>query len=403
MPADGLAEVAAFDAAGLSAGLGEIARPGADASAVARAADMLGTARRPQLVFGGGVVRAGASGMAVALAEKLGAPGLVSQMGLGVVRSDHRLLVGQRGVIGGPQVRFALEQADVVLAVGCRLSSWFRGANGLGLREEAKLIQVDIDPTMIGRAAPVCVGIHADAGQALAALLAAVSGPGASDIGETAGLWAARQVHLTHLVEGEAKGGLHPGGLAKALGEALPEDALVVLDGGHTSFWHNDLVPARGPCRVFHDPGQAQLGFGLPFALALKRARPGVPVVLTTGDGSFGFTIAELDTARRQGLAVVVVVHNNASWGVIAAGQARAGFVLGTGLEGTDYAAIARGFGCLGTMVETLEQFRAALAEALAAGETTVLDCRTAWVPHPMLPVFGRTTSAPVGDGALPW
>ena len=155
--------------------------------------------------------------------------------------------------------------------------------------------------------------------------------------------------------------------------------------------------------RVFHDPGQAQLGFGLPFALALKRARPGVPVVLTTGDGSFGFTIAELDTARRQGLAVVVVVHNNASWGGIAAGQARAGFVLGTGLEGTDYAAIARGFGCLGTVVETLEQFRAALAEALAAGETTVLDCRTAWVPHPMLPVFGRTTSAPVGDGALPW
>jgi acetolactate synthase-1/2/3 large subunit len=181
---------------------------------------------------------------------------------------------------------------------------------------------------------------------------------------------------------------MHPAVLARAIGEWLPEDALAVYDGGHTSFWSNDLTPAREPRTRFHDPGMAHLGFGLPYALGLRAALPGSPVVNITGDGAFGFTLAELDTARRLGLPVVTVIHDNAAWGVIRFGQERSGFELDTALEGTDYAAVARAFGCHGERVTELSEVASALDRALASGLPAVVDVATRFVPHPSLPRF---------------
>ncbi len=181
---------------------------------------------------------------------------------------------------------------------------------------------------------------------------------------------------------------MHPAALAKAIGDWLPHDALAVFDGGHTTFWSNDLTPVSAPRTRFHDPGMAHLGFGLPYALALQAAHPGRAVVNITGDGAFGFTLSELDTARRHGLPVVTVIHDNAAWGVIRFGQARAGFELDTALEGMDYAAVARGFGCHGERVTALEEVRPALDRALGSGLPAVVDVQTRFVPHPSLPLF---------------
>jgi acetolactate synthase-1/2/3 large subunit len=185
---------------------------------------------------------------------------------------------------------------------------------------------------------------------------------------------------------------MHPAALADAVGRclgALPDDPLVVYDGGHTSFWSNDLTPVRAPRTRFHDPGMCQLGGGLPWAQALQRLEPGRAVFNLTGDGSFGFTLQELDTARREGLPVVTVIHDNAAWGIIRAGQERAGFELGTSLQGTDYAAIARGFGCHGETVLHAADVGPAIGRALASGLPAVLDCRTRFVPHPAGLAFG--------------
>ena len=114
---------------------------------------------------------------------------------------------------------------------------------------------------------------------------------------------------------------MHPAALAKAVADALPTDALAVYDGGHTTFWSNDLTPVHEVRTRFHEPGMSHLGFGLPFAIALQLADPKRRVVNITGDGSFGFTLQELDTARRKGLPVVTVIHNNAAWGIIRQGQ----------------------------------------------------------------------------------
>src|ERR1700754_2783738 len=132
--------------------------------------------------------------------------------------------------------------------------------------------------------------------------------------------------------------------LADELGCALLADALVTYDGAHTSFYTNDVMLTTEPHTRFHEPAMGHLGFGIPYANALKAAFPDRPVVNVTADGAFGFTVQELDTARRLGLNAVHVIHNNAAWGVIRLGQRRAGFELGTDLGGTDHVAIARAF-----------------------------------------------------------
>jgi thiamine pyrophosphate-dependent acetolactate synthase large subunit-like protein len=135
----------------------------------------------------------------------------------------------------------------------------------------------------------------------------------------------------------------------------------------------------------------AQLGFGLPYAIALQLLSPGKPVFNITGDGAFGFTVQELDTARRYKLPVINLIHNNAAWGVIRSGQkAQLDFELGTSLADTDYAAIARGFGCHGETVTQPEEVAPAIARALNSGLPAVIDCQTRFVPHPCMPMFGR-------------
>jgi thiamine pyrophosphate-dependent acetolactate synthase large subunit-like protein len=154
------------------------------------------------------------------------------------------------------------------------------------------------------------------------------------------------------IMAGDREETMHPAALAQAIATALPADALAVYDGGHTTFWSNDLTPVREVRTRFHEPGMSHLGFGLPYALALKLQQPHKAVVNITGDGSFGFTLNELDTARPHQLPVINIIHNNAAWGIIRAGQRMAlDFEMGTALEDTDYAAIARGFGCHGEVV----------------------------------------------------
>lgn len=369
-------------------------RPRGDAQLVARAAALLAGAERPLLIAGGGVVRSGAAEAFRRLGARLGAAMTATQMGIGSVAADAAGFIGHGGVIGGPAVTEGLKGADVVLALGCRFSSWLWDGDGALVRPPQRLIQVDLDPAMIGRAAATEIGIVGDAGAVLEDLLAALGDPPppAGRAAWVAGLEASLARHRAVLADLAAQPGapMHPAALAAAIGAALPADALAVYDGGHASFWSNDLTPVAEPATRFHDPGLCQLGFGLPYALALKAARPERPVFLLTGDGSFGFAAAELDTARRHRLPVVSIIHNNAAWGVIGLSQKRQNFALGCDLDGTDYAAIARGFGCHGEIVTSPDAVAPAIRRALESGLPAVLDCRVRFEPHPCMPAFGR-------------
>ena len=249
-----------------------------------------------------------------------------------------------------------------------------------------RIIHLDVDPSAAAGVLPAALVLAGDARETLGALVDEVGdAPVTADASWRASLVADHRAHHRLLLNGadEPADAMHPAVLARELGDWLPEDALVVYDGGHTTFWSNDLTPALEPRTRFHDPGMAHLGFGLPYALALQAAFPGRTVVNVTGDGAFGFTLAELDTARRNGLPVVTVIHDNAAWGVIRFGQQRSGFDLDTALTGTDYAAVARAFGCHGEWVTEAEQIRPALDRAVA-------------------PVFPRWSTCACGSSHIP-
>ncbi len=355
---------------------------------------LLRQARRPLIVAGGGVVTSGAAEAVRALAALLRAPVVPTQMALGVVPSDSPHAIGQGGLISGDAVRQAFAKADVVLSIGCRYSSWMWDVQGPFTRPQHQHININIDPSALGHPALHTVAMQADAGLAVQDLLAALS-TGASISVDPNWLPSARAVRVDYEARLTALGQdgdpvMHPAVLARAIAAAMPSDALAVFDGGHTSFWSNDVTRVQNVRTRFHEPGMSHLGFGLPYALALQAQHPGRPVFNITGDGSFGFTLNELDTARRYGLPVVTLIHNNEAWGIIRAGQkSQLGFEFATSLAGSDYGAIARGFGCFGETVTQPEDVAPALARALASGLPAVLDCRTRFTPHPAGPNFG--------------
>ena len=362
------------------------------AAAVDAAVELLRDARRPLIVAGGGVVAAGAANAVRALAEKLNAPVIPTQMALGVVPSDSAYFIGHGGIIAGEAVKHAFERADVILSIGCRFSSWMWDEKGALARRHHRLINVNIDPSALGAPAFHEVAMQADAGEALRDLLAAfgddeVRAPDAW-LAEVRGVRARHERKLA-IMTADTEECMHPAALAKAVADAMPDDALAVYDGGHTTFWSNDLTPVRDVRTRFHEPGMSHLGFGLPAAIALKVQHPKKVVLNITGDGAFGFTLNELDTARRYGIPVITVIHNNAAWGVIRMGQKFGlDFEMGTALEDTDYAAIARGFGCFGEVVTRAGDIEGALQRAIASGLPAVLDCRTKFLPHPAVGQF---------------
>lgn len=368
--------------------------PRAPAGQIARAADMLATAKRPLMVAGGGVVSANAGDRFRKLLDLVRVPALATQMGIGTVPSNSPYFIGQGGIIGGDAIQAAFKDADLILAIGCRFSSWLWNEGGALSKGDAELININIDPMSLGANTPHALGIWADAASALEDLITALGNRTIPDRSE----WLAhlRTIHAGYRTKldrmSEDDGAvLHPARLGSALGKLLPQDALIAYDGGHTSFWSNDLTPATIERTRFHEPGMCQLGFGTPYAVALKLLYPDRPVFNICGDGAFGFTLSELDTARRYGLPIINIIHNNASWGVIKMGQRRSfDFSFGADLEGTDYAEIARGFGCHGEVVTTVEEAEPALQRAMASGLPAVLDCRVRFEAHPSMPYFAR-------------
>jgi thiamine pyrophosphate-dependent acetolactate synthase large subunit-like protein len=378
--------------------------PRAPAGQIARAAELLAEAQRPLLVAGGGVVSANGGDLFRKLLAHIKAPALATQMGIGTVPSNSPYFIGHGGIIGGDAVQMAFKQADVILAVGCRFSSWLWDDGGALTKGDAQLININIDPLSLGANTPHALGIWADAASALEDLIEAIADRTIADtsgwLTHLRGSHAGYQSKLADMSKDEGAI-MHPARLGTALGRLLPQDALIAYDGGHTSFWSNDLTPATMERTRFHEPGMCQLGFGTPYAVALKLLHPDRPVFNICGDGAFGFTLSELDTARRYGLPIINIIHNNASWGVIKMGQRKSfDFSFGADLEGTDYAEIARGFGCHGEVVTQEEEIGPALERAIASGLPAVLDCRVRFEAHPSMPYFARMNAYGYPKGA---
>ncbi len=371
-------------------------RPAPEAARVTEAAALLRAAKRPLLLAGGGVARSGAVEEFRELIELTGFPATTTPMGKGVVPPESPSNIGCGGFLAGEAAVKALQEADVLLAVGTKFSTWtlVDKPPAFPRPKSQKIIHVDIDAEMIGKNTRCDLAIVADAREALKALNEELRTTPVflSDPTWLDGIsknYSAYRSAVEATANAKVVGGttvLNEAAVARALADCIPEDAIVAVDGGQMMQWTSTFVTVDDPRSILFNPGMGHLGAGLPFANAAKLAHPDRPVVCITGDGAFGCTVQELETAARYGLETITIVCNDSHWGMYRP-FAEAVFQnpdFGVKLTDVDFAKVAEGFGCYGEKVATLEDLPSAFARAQNAGRPAVLDIEVEFTPHPM-------------------
>jgi acetolactate synthase I/II/III large subunit len=376
-------------------------RAAPDPADVDHAAQLLAGARRPLVLAGGGIHLSGAYEALLRLVESRGIPVAHTLSGKGAIACTHPLSVG----LFGRYSRFAnelIDECDCLLVVGCKLGEIATKRYTLP-RPETPLIHLDVCAEEIGRWARVDVGLWGDARLGLEAL-AVVGGPAVDeeyglDIHRRRSEWAT----ATAPKYASDDSPIHMARLIGELNALMPENGVLVADGGFASHWAGLLYDTKRAGRGFvTDRGFASIGYGLPGSMGVQLAVGDAPVVGLTGDGGLNMTIGGLETARRVGANFTLIVVNNAASGYVKALQHAvfAGEYQSSDLTELDYARAAEAFGCHGIRVEQPHEIAPALKAALAERSVpSVVDVVVTRDPGQMLPgVDSRTQPIRPGD-----
>ncbi|RLL74399.1 acetolactate synthase catalytic subunit [Ochrobactrum soli] len=371
-----------------------------DPARVSEAAALLASARHPLVIAGGGVHSARGYEALSAL-QALGFPVATTVMGKGAIDETNPLSLGVVGYFMGPGARAGqlapmVQDADVILLVGNRTNQ--NGTDSWQLYpKDARYIQIDIDGTEVGRNYEA-LRLVGDARLGLEALVAALK------LQDLSVREAQRPATETRIRDGlkdgaklrETKAGsdatpLRPERIVAEIDRLLTPDSIVVADASYSSIWVADGVTIRsGGQRVITPRGLAGLGWGLPFALGAKAARPQSPVICLTGDGGFAHVWAEIETSKRMNLPVVVVVLNNQILGYQKHAELSlfGAYTDVVHFQPVDHAAIAQACGVNGIRVERADQLAAALETALRSNVLTVIDVVTDERAYPPVTSF---------------
>ena len=378
-----------------------------DRADILRAAGLIARAKRPLILVGGGIHLSAGYEALLALAEAQSIPVAHTMSGKGGIACSHRLSLG----LFGRYSRIAnelIEAADCLLVVGCKLGEIATKRYVLP-PERIPLIHLDILAEEIGRCRPAAVALWGDAragledlGEALAGEARQARAARADYLKEIPARMAAWREEAAPRLDSDERP-VHMARLCRELNNALPAESILVADGGFAGHWTGLLYDTKSPGRHFiPDRGLASIGYGLPGGIGAALAAPATPVVTITGDGGFNMMLGELETARRAGIGLTVVVVNNAASGYVKALQHAMfrGRYQSSDLVEMDYAAIARAMGCKGIRVEDPDRLGAALREGLAERtRPTVLDIVVTRDPARMLPaVDNRTIEIRQGD-----
>jgi len=341
-----------------------------------RAVAEINRARRPVILAGAGIKWSKASGALVALARRIGAPIIASGGNGDVVPNDEPLFIGQMGPRGNAVADAVVLEADLVLVIGSRLAFNTTQFKPEVIPSDAVLIHADIEPSAIGRHFPAKVGLACDAGELVRALLEHCR-PGDDRAAWADDIRTRRAKLLAQRAAGVSRpGALYPETVYAALQRVLPRDAIVTVDTGTISTPAMDGIATFQPPSLLAPLDFGLVGFSYPAGLGAKAAAPDRPVVSVVGDGAFSMSMVELATATQSGLNTIALVLNNRSWGAEKAYQRDffGGRYFGSDLENPDFTAIAGAYGVRGVRVSTADEVSGAVAEALAADTSTVID-----------------------------
>ncbi|MTD58008.1 thiamine pyrophosphate-binding protein [Amycolatopsis pithecellobii] len=340
-------------------------RPVPESADIARFAEALTSASRPIIYAGWGVQSADATEQLTQLAERLGAPVVMSRNGRGSIAADHPL------ALPGFTARRMLAEADVVLVVGSR---FIQGSGApIGVASTARLLLLNADASDLGPPRTPTATMQADAKLGLEALIDAMS---ATDPDPTAARtwpqltairgWAAEQVRSV----------LPQSDFVDAIRAAVPDDGVLVNELTQVGYLAGAGYPVRRP-RTYLTPGyQGTLGYGYATSLGVKVGVGHRAVVSITGDGGFGWTMSELATAANYNIASVVVVFNDNAFGNVRRIQAEefGGRFIADSLTNPDYLELAASFGVAASRVRTPGELQSRLASALSTGRPYLIE-----------------------------
>jgi acetolactate synthase I/II/III large subunit len=353
--------------------------------------ELLASSERPVILAGGGVLRARSSTELLRFADLLQVPIIAGWRRPDVISNDHPLYLGMAGMGAPRTVTDRLASADAMLVIGCRLNEPTSAQDTIPSADQ-RWAHVDIDPR---RAIGLPVAERTIASDARAFLRAAnerlvskavldaelVRRRQANNEADRAAWEAASTVDA----DGESWSGpgVHPGRVITTLRRVLPDDAILTTDAGNFAGWAGRGFRFRRP-GTFIGPTSGAMGYAVPAAIAAALVHRDRPVVALVGDGGMAMTMAELETATREGARIVALVFDNERYGTIRMWQERRGTGVGiaTDLGPIDFATVARGLGARGVRVERDSEVEPAIRQALAEERSTVVQLAVdrAWV-----------------------
>ncbi len=349
---------------------------------IEQAAHLLRQAQRPVIIAGGGV-KAGRHGKdVVRLAELLNAPVTMSPGHGDAVSCEEAVYAGQMGPRGNRVATDLVKRADVILAIGTRLgfNSTFYQADALN--PDAHIIQIEVEPTAIGRFFPVAVGILGDAGCVTNDLLAALSGhQPAAGAREWMRAFAEQRKALLasrDAAAGNASDPIQPAFLYRALREVMPDDALYTMDAGTLCLQATDQLRYVQTPSLLTPLDFGLVGFSYACGLGAKLGDPSRTVVSLMGDGGFGMACSELGTAVEHGINTVCIVMNNGCWGAEKAYQ-RDFFgerYIGADVRNPPFDKLAELWGAKGFRVDSANSLAQTIEEAIRCGQPAVVDVK---------------------------
>jgi acetolactate synthase I/II/III large subunit len=361
----------------------------------------------PVIVCGTGCVTSGAAAAIDQFSRRTGIPVVTNSKAHGLLASDHPHNFGPAGTLaaltitGGPR-------PDLVLLAGARAGLLLGGRSGSIIPKGARLIQIDIEASEIGRMSEIENALVADCAEAFKLLDQVASEFSWRPLEAwRSSLANVRAIDPFAAAPAEcASGRIHPHQAARGVFEAIGSDATVVVDGGEMTAWCEPLNRASRPGAYLTAGYLGTLGFGPGYAIGAAVARPDAPVFLLAGDGAIGFHLQEFDTMARHSLPIVTIIMNNACWAMSKNGQ---DLVFGEGrrvvveLADRAYEDVAKALGAAGERVERLADIGPAIARAVASGGPACINIATDGdVVHPI--TFGMAGADPTkGKIAMPY
>ncbi len=357
-------------------------KPAVSNEVIQKSLELLVKAEKPLIVSGGGVSRSEGWDELQEFAEYLKIPVMTTLMGVGTISSKSESFIGTS--INGPGLK-AGPEADVVLALGCKFSHIMAHGDEPFWKDSQKMIQVDIDPGIIGRAKPISLGVVSDCKQFLKQILEEAkktqkveNRPWLDD------LVALRKTQMAGMMKKATKDKIPilPQRLVKDVLEFMDEDAIFISDGGDIACYtveQIDFYKPRPPLSYLQAVGMGHLGTSVGYGIGAKLAKPDKQVISISGDGSFMMNIQDLETAVRLGLSnLIYVIGNNSGWGMLKSGQKLFAnkHYIDVELPNFDYAKCAEGFGCHGEVVTDPNEIKPALERAKNSGKPAVIDVK---------------------------